>query len=655
MATLLVSGQPIRPRNEVAALQLLSSKCRCLLEEYSYGEGDDERLLNDAVPMVARKRWAALLRVSHRSILKRTLHRAQELAQLVAVVEYQGSTSRGALPAVMDGSAKNPAVLEAWGAALQRVVEAKADPAMAVEALRPHFSCEAAAALFLAASDDFAQQVKMLLGSRLVRADIADRRGNTPLHIAAKNGAKLAVQELLQSGNASVNCRALGDDGNTALHHAAASGWPSIVKQLLEAQADPEVVTMGAGLSALHYAAFKGHLPVVDLLLKQGGAYPKAATPDGVTPLHAVAFCGSVGVARLLVAAKADASQRTTTNGFTPSQAAKDREQHELAAYLASVEGRGAPADEALQNGVSTQDKDAEAPLWERPPAPPGHEFPAPPFAYEEIALRLSHEEALEAPLPWRELPLLAADTLPHLETRRELEVSEVEAFHATGCLLISQLFDRAIIELFRPHINLVALPGEPRDERVHNKDFVRLTNLRQSDEACRRLIESPALASMASQLLGDCPVTILEDSLFFKEPGDGPTRWHQDHCGWPVDSDRTITFWLPLVDIPRAAGPLQFAVASHLEGSAAACFAEAAVSEKYEIAGGGDLRVGDVTAHAGWTIHGAPSNLSTYTREALAVSFVADGAQQYSPELQSRYVLCQYAHAADRRTHASV
>ena len=58
-----------------------------------------------------------------------------------------------------------------------------------------------------------------------------------------------------------------------------------------------------------------------------------------------------------------------------------------------------------------------------------------------------------------------------------------------------------------------------------------------------------------AAHLLGVDGVRLSHDQALFKEPGGGRTPWHQDQCYWPLDTDKTITMWMPLVDVPGEVG----------------------------------------------------------------------------------------------------
>ena len=52
-----------------------------------------------------------------------------------------------------------------------------------------------------------------------------------------------------------------------------------------------------------------------------------------------------------------------------------------------------------------------------------------------------------------------------------------------------------------------------------------------------------------------DAALCLYHDQALFKEPGGGPTPWHQDQYYWPFDTDKTITMWMPLVEVGPVAG----------------------------------------------------------------------------------------------------
>ena len=59
----------------------------------------------------------------------------------------------------------------------------------------------------------------------------------------------------------------------------------------------------------------------------------------------------------------------------------------------------------------------------------------------------------------------------------------------------------------------------------------------------------------------------LYHDQALCKEAGGGRTPWHQDQFYWPLDTDRTITLWMPLIDVPNEVGSMTFASGSHRLG----------------------------------------------------------------------------------------
>ena len=97
-------------------------------------------------------------------------------------------------------------------------------------------------------------------------------------------------------------------------------------------------------------------------------------------------------------------------------------------------------------------------------------------------------------------------------------------------------------------------------------------------------------------------------------------------------------------MDLSAQSGTLHFAKASHLSKEASPFFEDDVVRSEYEVTGGEELRVGDVTFHSGWTIHGAGANQSHSVREAVAVCFVARGAKVYSQTQRKKFEVCDLA-----------
>ena len=91
--------------------------------------------------------------------------------------------------------------------------------------------------LHMAAYKNQKEIVDYLLSRPGILKDPQDKRGSTPLMLAAAAGNIGCVESLLASG---CDLKLKSPDGSTALHRAAAQGQLAVVDKLLEAGADPK-------------------------------------------------------------------------------------------------------------------------------------------------------------------------------------------------------------------------------------------------------------------------------------------------------------------------------------------------------------------------------------------------------------------------------
>jgi ectoine hydroxylase-related dioxygenase (phytanoyl-CoA dioxygenase family) len=105
----------------------------------------------------------------------------------------------------------------------------------------------------------------------------------------------------------------------------------------------------------------------------------------------------------------------------------------------------------------------------------------------------------------------------------------------------------------------------------------------------------------------------------------------------WPLDTDDTITMWMPLVDVPMAAGPMAFASGSHTLGAldalvigeaSEATFSTLVAERGLTETTHGPFTAGDATFHRGWTLHRAGANGTDGLRLVMTVIYYADGAR---------------------------
>jgi ectoine hydroxylase-related dioxygenase (phytanoyl-CoA dioxygenase family) len=175
----------------------------------------------------------------------------------------------------------------------------------------------------------------------------------------------------------------------------------------------------------------------------------------------------------------------------------------------------------------------------------------------------------------------------------------------------------------------------------TYGKAFLQVTNLWTRDEAVKSFVFEKQFAQIAADLLGVEKVRLYHDQALFKEPGGGHTPWHQDKYYWPLDTDKMITMWMPLVDITEEMGLITFASGSHIGGPVSnveisdqseELLSKYVTERDFAISNPGSMRAGDATFHLGWTIHSAGPNLSDRMREAMTIIYFADGARITEP-----------------------
>ena len=227
------------------------------------------------------------------------------------------------------------------------------------------------------------------------------------------------------------------------------------------------------------------------------------------------------------------------------------------------------------------------------------------------------------------------------------LTPAQISAFRDNGHVLLEGLAKPDEMAHFQPAIRAAAdrFNTERRalaERDTYGKAFLQIMNLWTRDEEVRKFVLAERFANVAAQLLGVERVRVYHDQALYKEPGGGPTPWHQDQFYWPLDTDQTITMWMPLVDITQDMGMLNFASGSQRDGSitdtpisddSERIFSEYVSDKGYPVTEQAAMRAGDATFHGGWTIHNAPGNASDTTREVMTVIYFADGAKVTEPK----------------------
>jgi ectoine hydroxylase-related dioxygenase (phytanoyl-CoA dioxygenase family) len=204
------------------------------------------------------------------------------------------------------------------------------------------------------------------------------------------------------------------------------------------------------------------------------------------------------------------------------------------------------------------------------------------------------------------------------------------------------QFFNHAISDRVN-QMNTVDVPLEERS--TYGKAFLQLFNLWCEDEIVKQLIFSKRLGKLAADLMQTDGVRIYHDQALFKEGGGGITPWHADQYYWPLETDKTVTAWIPLQATPLELGPLEFSAGSHqiVEGR------ELAIGDESETVIQQKLRVtdfkhviepfdaGEISFHSGWVFHRAGANVTDQMRKVMTVIYMDKNMKLKKPENENQ------------------
>lgn len=222
------------------------------------------------------------------------------------------------------------------------------------------------------------------------------------------------------------------------------------------------------------------------------------------------------------------------------------------------------------------------------------------------------------------------------IEKPYQLTDEQIEFYRQNRYIKLKQVFDEDTISFFNGIISQrVAIMNQevkPLEERTtYGKAFLQLFNLWIEDDMIKDFIFSKRLGKIATDLMQTTGVRIYHDQALFKEGGGGITPWHADQYYWPLETDKTITAWIPLQATPLELGPLEFSAGSHhiVEGRNLEISdeSEAAIQQKLRVT---DFKhviepfdLGEVSFHSGWVFHRAGANTTDEIRKVMTIIYM--------------------------------
>ena len=234
----------------------------------------------------------------------------------------------------------------------------------------------------------------------------------------------------------------------------------------------------------------------------------------------------------------------------------------------------------------------------------------------------------------------------PHeeLDAPFTLTPEQIAFYEENGYIKLKHVLSPELLEHYRQAIHdrvaelsADALPMEQRT--TYGKAFLQIMNLWRESAEVKEFVFGKRLARIAAELMGATGVRIYHDQALYKEAGGGITPWHADQYYWPVNSEKTITAWVPLQATPLEMGPLAFCEKSHrfqmgrdleISDESEITLKEALNQFRTEDNG---FDLGDVSFHAGWTFHRAGANSTQKPREVMTMIYMDENIRLTPPK----------------------
>lgn len=214
----------------------------------------------------------------------------------------------------------------------------------------------------------------------------------------------------------------------------------------------------------------------------------------------------------------------------------------------------------------------------------------------------------------------------------------------------LKQVFDAETLNYYGEEItkevdrlNSKHVPLEKRD--TYGKAFLQIFNLWHQNEKIKEFVLNKRLGQLAAALMNVDQVRIYHDQALFKEAGGGITPWHADQFYWPLDTNKTVTAWIPLQETPLEMGPLEFAAGSHKIKDGR----DLNISDESEKEIQKNLRVnnfehiiepfvlGEVSFHSGWIFHRAGANKTNRVRKVMTVIYMDAETRLMDPKNENQ------------------
>ena len=232
------------------------------------------------------------------------------------------------------------------------------------------------------------------------------------------------------------------------------------------------------------------------------------------------------------------------------------------------------------------------------------------------------------------------------LDANYSVTPAQVKYFSENGFIKIKNIFDASVIDYMNiviskevDRLNNQQIPLEERD--TYGKAFLQIMNLWTHTEAVKDIVFSKKIAQIATGLMQTTGVRLYHDQALFKEPKGGHTPWHADQYYWPLDTENTVTAWIPLQATPLNYGPLEFSAGSNKLTAGrdkqisdeSQAFLEAELKRHAFNHVVEPFDVGEISFHRGWLYHRAGPNVSGNMRKVMTMIYMDKDTALKTPE----------------------
>ncbi len=234
-------------------------------------------------------------------------------------------------------------------------------------------------------------------------------------------------------------------------------------------------------------------------------------------------------------------------------------------------------------------------------------------------------------------------DVQQKLKQPYSLSEESIKYYKENGFIKLKNVLDQETLDYFNAEISKVVteknpLLKKPIEERnTFEQAFIQIGNLWKSNEIIKQLVLSERLGKIAADLMEVDGVRLYHDQALYKESSSkvkNITPWHADQYYWPLDSDNTVTAWIPLQKTTPEMGPLAFSMGSHrkdfgrsleISNESEARIQQALSDANLELVDEG-FDAGEISFHGGWTFHRASANTSGKVRAVMTIIYMEDG-----------------------------